>query len=233
MEVWLEMRSVLVRCQGIAVAFTVTSGGGTPTGNVTVTDGAAICNGTVAAGTCTLTPTTAGNKTLTATYGGDANFAGSASAGVDHTVNVANTTTTVTADAPDPSTVGQLYTVSYSVVANAPGSGTATGSVTVSDGTVTCVATVAAGSCSLTPTTAGAKTLTATYAGDGTFAGSSSAGTAHTVTAAGTTTTITAHTPNPSAVGQAVSFAFTVVANAPGGGNPAGSGTARDGTQNS
>src|SRR3989449_8410095 len=35
--------------QGIAVAFTVTSGGGTPTGSVTVTDGAATCNGTVAA----------------------------------------------------------------------------------------------------------------------------------------------------------------------------------------
>ncbi len=67
--------------QGVAVAFTVTSNGGTPTGNVTVSDGAATCSGTVAAGTCTLTPTTAGSKTLTATYGGDANFAGSTSAG--------------------------------------------------------------------------------------------------------------------------------------------------------
>src|SRR3989449_9774309 len=135
--------------QGIAVAFTVTSSGGTPTGNVSVSDGTANCTGTVATGTCTLTPATAGNKTLTATYGGDANFAGSASTGVDHTVNAANTTTTITADAPDPSTVGQLYTVSYSVVVSAPGSGTATGSVTVSDGTVTCVGTVAGGSCSL------------------------------------------------------------------------------------
>src|SRR3989449_10661912 len=71
--------------QGIAVAFTVTSGGGTPTGNVTVTDGAATCTGTVAAGTCTLTPTSAGGKTLTATYGGDPDFAGSTSAGGGHT----------------------------------------------------------------------------------------------------------------------------------------------------
>src|SRR3989449_6542210 len=63
--------------QGIAVAFTVTSGGGTPTGNVTVTDGAATCNGTVAAGTCTLKPATAESKTRTATYGGVANFDGS------------------------------------------------------------------------------------------------------------------------------------------------------------
>src|SRR5258705_4751504 len=46
-------------------------------------------------------------------------------------------------------------------------------SVTVSDGTVNCVGTVAAGSCALTPTTAGAKTLTATYGGDATFNGRS------------------------------------------------------------
>src|SRR5207245_5759081 len=68
--------------QAVAVTFTVTSSGGTPTGNVTVSDGAATCTGTVAAGTCNLTPTTAGAKTLTATYGGDANFGGSTSAGV-------------------------------------------------------------------------------------------------------------------------------------------------------
>src|SRR2546422_2232871 len=145
MEVWLEMRSVLVRCQGIAVAFTVTSGGGTPTGNVTVTDGAAICNGTVAAGTCTLTPTTAGNKTLTATYAGDANFAGSTSAGASHTVNAAGTTTTITAHTPNPSAVGQAVSFTFTVVANAPGSGTPSGNVTVSDGTQSCSASVAAG----------------------------------------------------------------------------------------
>src|SRR2546422_1848669 len=38
---------------------------------------------------CTLTPTSSGSKTLTATYGGDANFAGSTSVGVSHTVNAA------------------------------------------------------------------------------------------------------------------------------------------------
>src|SRR5207247_10717654 len=103
--------------------------------------------------------------------------------------------------------------------------------VTVSDGTAQCSGTVAAGTCTLTPTTAGRKTLTATYAGDGTFAGSTSAGAAHTVNAAGTTTTITAHTPNPSAVGQAVSFTFTVTATAPGSGTPAGTVTVSDGTQ--
>src|SRR5206468_6874895 len=93
--------------QGIAVAFTVTSGGGTPTGNVTVSDGTESCSATVAAGTCPLTPTSSGSKTLTATYGGDANFAGSTSAGASHTVNAAGTTTAITAHTPDPSAVGQ------------------------------------------------------------------------------------------------------------------------------
>src|SRR5207302_7275394 len=87
--------------QGIAVAFTVTSGGGTPTGNVTVSDGTANCTGTVVAGNCTLTPTSAGAKSLVATYAGDANFAGSTSAGASHTVNAAGTTTTTTGHTPD------------------------------------------------------------------------------------------------------------------------------------
>src|SRR3989449_604286 len=170
MEVWLEMRSVLVRCQGIAVAFTVTSGGGTPTGNVSVTDGAAICNGTVAAGTCTLTPTTAGNKTLTATYGGDANFAGSTSAGASHTVTASGTTTTITGHTPDPSAVGQAVSFTFTVTANAPGSGTPTGTVTVSDGTQNCSASVATGSCSIAFSSAGGHSVTASYPGDGNFA---------------------------------------------------------------
>src|SRR2546429_416347 len=87
--------------------------------------------------------------------------------------------------------------------------GTPSGTVTVSDGTEQCVGTVAAGSCTLTPTSAGAKTLTATYAGNANFTGSTSTGVSQAVNAASTTTTITAHTPNPSAVGQAVSFTFT------------------------
>src|SRR5207253_4638230 len=110
--------------RGMAVASTVTSSGGTPTGSVTVTDGAATCNGTVAAGTCTLTPTTAGNKTLTATYGGDANFAGSTSVGVSHTVNAAATTTAITGQTPNASAVGQAVSFRFTVSASAPGSGT-------------------------------------------------------------------------------------------------------------
>ena len=90
-------------------------------------------------------------------------------------VHKADTTTTITADDPDPSLVGQAVTFKYSVTVNAPGSGTPTGNVTVTDGTRSCTGTVAAGQCTITFTTAGAKTLTATYAGDATFNASTSA----------------------------------------------------------
>src|SRR5437762_12813248 len=91
-----------------------------------------VCSSDLAS--CTLTPATAGSKTLTATYGGDANFAGSTSAGASHTVNAAGTTTAITAHTPDPSAVGQAVNFTFTVVANAPGSGTPTGTLTVSSG---------------------------------------------------------------------------------------------------
>ncbi len=53
---------------------------------MTVSDGVDSCTGTVAAGTCTITLTTSGSRTLTATYAGDSNFNGSTSAGEPHSV---------------------------------------------------------------------------------------------------------------------------------------------------
>ncbi len=203
--------------QGISVSFSVTSAGGTPTGSVTVSDGAgATCNNLVSAGSCTLTPATAGAKSLVATYAGDGNFGGSISPAVGHTVNTAATTTAITADTPDPSTVNTAYTVSFAVAVTAPGAGTPTGNVTVSDGTDSCVAAASAGSCALTSTTVGAKTLVATYAGDANFAGSVSAGAAHTVNLIGTTTTITGVNPATIVLGQAVTVSFTVSGGATG-----------------
>ncbi|KPV52300.1 hypothetical protein SE17_16325, partial [Kouleothrix aurantiaca] len=106
-------------------------------------------------------------------------------------VNKASTSTGITADTPDPSVPGQAVTVNYSVSASAPGAGTPTGNVTVSDGVNSCTATVAAGTCSITLSTVGARTLTATYAGDANFSGSTSAGAAHTVAAPTPTATNT------------------------------------------
>ena len=221
--------------QSVAVTFTVSvtaPGAGTPTGNVTVTDGADSCTGTVAAGACSLALSTVGARTLTATYAGDAGFTGSSSGGAPHSVVAAATTTTITNAAglsSTPSVVGQAVTVVFSVAPNPPAGGTPTGSVTVSDGVSSCTATVVAGSCSVTLVTTGARTLTATYAGDSTFGGSSSVGTAHTVNMAATTMAIVSALPDPSAAGQPVTVTFTVTVNAPGSGTPTGSVAVSDG----
>jgi hypothetical protein len=165
--------------QSYTVSGTITvnaPGSGTPTGTVDVTGGSS-CTATVGAGgtwSCAVTSTAAGAKTLLATYNGDTNFNGSTDTEA-HQVDKADTTTTILSDNPDPSLVGQTYTVSGTVTVNAPGAGIPTGSVTVSGGSG-CVATVAATgtwSCAMTSTTPGAKTLLATYGGDGNFNGSS------------------------------------------------------------
>ena len=142
----------------------------------------------------------------------------------------ATTATAITSDAPDPSNVGQAYTVQWSVTVSAPGAGTPTGNVTVSDGTVSCSAAVAAGSCVLTSTTSGVKTLTATYAGDTNFA--TSAGTTdHIVNVAAPTATVVARTAgsSPSVFGESVTFTATVSS---GLGTPTGTVQFKDGAAN-
>ncbi len=128
------------------------------------------------------------NGTATANFTGTSPGAGSANAAVENgtatatlTINQAGTATFITAESADPSTQGQPFTVFYAVTVNAPGAGTPTGNVTVSDGVDSCVGTVAAGQCNLTLSTAGERTLTATYAGDANFSGSVSPGEPHTV----------------------------------------------------
>src|SRR6185295_14113539 len=135
-------------------------GSGTPTGTVTVSDGTQSCSASVAVGSCSIAFSSTGGRTVTASYPGDGNFASSTSAAVSQTVGAASTTTAITTHTPNPSVVGQGIAVTFTVTS---GGGTPTGNVTVSDGTESCSASVAAGSCTLTPATAGSKTLTATY----------------------------------------------------------------------
>ena len=202
-------------------------GAGVLTGDVTVSDGSQSCTADWAAGSCSLTATTAGAKTLTATYAGDGNFLGS-SATTPHTVDQAATTTTVATIVPSETAVGVAYPVNYSVLVTLPGSGSPTGNVTVSDGTDSCTGTVAAGTCLLTSTTVGAKTVTATYAEaeDSNFQGSSgSAGhqvgqatgslmVADKSAAYGSTVTLEA-TLTPAVAGKSVSFTVAGVSAGP------------------
>ncbi|MBI5822733.1 MAG: Ig-like domain repeat protein [Chloroflexi bacterium] len=146
---------------GETVAVTVTvSGGATPTGTVDITGADTNCSITLAGGTgsCNVTFTSVGPKTLTATYNPDA--AHSASSDTEpHTVNQATSTVTVTCPAaPQP----------YTGAAQTP----CTASYSTSDGL----------NGSLTPTysnntNVGTATANATYAGDANHAGNSNSGT--------------------------------------------------------
>ncbi len=136
---------------------------------------------------------------------------GGSSTAVNFVVNKDATTTTITNAAAlgTASNVGQAYPVTFTVVANAPGSGTPTGTVTVSDGSVTCTASVATGNCSLTSLTVGTKTITASYPGDSNYVASVSGGVSHVVNIGSSSTALTSNA-NPSVNGQPVTFTATV-----------------------
>ena len=166
---------------GQPVTFTATMaapGAGTPSGTVSfsVGTGAPIAATVDASGiaSCTSSALPVGTHTISAAYGGDARFApASATLAGGQTVNKAATTTAIAGHSPEPSDAGVAVTVAFSVAAVAPGSGAPMGSVTVSDGVASCTGTVAQGRCALTLSTQGDRMLTATYAGDGSFLGSS------------------------------------------------------------
>jgi hypothetical protein len=73
----------------------------------------------------------AGSHSITASYAGNSNFAGSTSAALTETVNKANTTTAISTQSPNPSVAGQPVAVNFTVTPVAPGSGTPTGNVTI------------------------------------------------------------------------------------------------------
>lgn len=168
---------------------------GTPTGNVNVDDGNGnTCTVILAAGngSCQLNNTPVGGATITATYVGDSNFTGSSDTEA-HTVQQAPTTTTITADTPDPSVFGFAYTVDVTVAST---NGTPTGTVTVDDGAGNmCNINLVAGmgSCMINNTPVGLATLTATYNGDVNFSTSNDTE-PHTVNATMGTITIVKNT---------------------------------------
>ena len=163
-------------------------------------------------------------------------------AGSTQTVSLSGTAgksgsvTTITANTPNPSIVGLPVMVSFTVVARAPGIGTPTGMVTITDGTDSCTGTLTQGdgSCSITfsfapPGGPGVKSLSATYSGDADFSISTAVG-SQTVIKANTSTTITSNTPNPFPVGLPITVSFAVAPNSPAVGIPTSTVTVSDGT---
>src|SRR5262249_36034193 len=179
----------------------------------------------------TTTFAAAGSHAITAVYNGNATLQASTSQPLTEQVNAPATTqatTTTIGSSALFAVFGQPVTLRASVASAA---GTPTGTVTFLDGnTVLGTAQVnAAGQAALTVSLGvGNHALTASFAGTGTFANSTSAALAQTVNRAATALAL-ASSLNPAAPGQAVTFTATVAAVAPGAGTPTGTVTFRDG----
>jgi len=207
-------------------------GTGTPTGSVTFMAGSTtLGTAQLIAGIATF-PTSSlavGTPSITAVYGGDADFTASTSASVNQEVDQASTSTTLSSS-PEPSYLGESVTFTASVAAVSPGAGTPTGSVTFMDGktelgTMDLHSSIATFSAS--GLTVGTHSITAVYSGNADFIASTSSPSQQLV---GGTTTALSSSPDPSTFGQSVTFTATVSAIAAGGGVPTGSVIFMDGT---
>ena len=226
--------SVNPSVSGESVTFTATvsadaPSSATPVGSVEFFDGVTSLGAPVAldsSGQAQLSTSTlaVGSHDITAVFTDSGDFDGSTSPVLTQTVNLASTTTTVTGSTPDPSVVGQDYSVSVGVVAVAPGTGVPTGTVHVSDSDGNgCDVTLGggSGSCMLPSDSAGSKTLDAHYQGDASFDTSDATAATHEVDAAATTTVVASNL-NPSVFGQDVTFTATVSADSPSTATPVG-----------
>jgi len=196
-----------------------TSGSANPSGSVTFTD-----NGTTSLGTSSLS-TTAGVTTasilvttlpvgtdlISASYGGGSGFGASATTtSASVTVSQSPTTLGLLSNV-NPSTFGQSVTFTATVF---PGTGSGeTGIVTFFDqGNPVGTGSVSNGQATLTTSslTVGTHPVTATYAGDTNFVGSSTTTTISQVVNKAPTSLSLGSSLNPSASGQSVTFTATV-----------------------
>ena len=218
---------------GQAVTFTATvkpaAGSGTPTGTVTFNDGAAtLGTGTLSGGTATLTTSAlaGGAHSITAVYGGDANFAGSMSA-LTQTVNKAASSTAVVSSN---SASNRGAPVAFTATVTSSATSTPTGTVTFKDGTATLgTGTLSGGTATFTTSVlgAGAHSITAIYGGDASFTISTSPVLMQTINSTASTSSVVASSNNPSMIGTAVTLTATVTS--PVTGPPTGTVTFQDG----
>lgn len=185
------------------------SGAGTPTGFITFKDGATVLGSSTLDGTGTATFTAnllpVGSHTFTAAYSGDLSRSPSTSTAVPHTVTkVATTVALVSSSNPSPLTFGVTFTAT--VTGSAPGTAPS-GTVTFKDGATvlgaTTLTTGAVATFTTSTLTAGAHTITASYAGDNRFSSADSSPLTQTVSANAAAITLTS-APNPSITGGSV-----------------------------
>jgi len=182
--------------QGVTLTVSVQSvapATGMPTGTVSFFDGSTILASGVAlnaSGQASLTTSSLapGTHSITASYIGDVNFAGSVSPSIGQVVTKGQTIAILESSL-NSSAFGQGVTLTVTVQAVAPAAGIPTGTVTILDGSTILASGVsldANGHASFATSSLamGANSLTASYAGDADFAGSSSGGVNDTVISA-------------------------------------------------
>jgi len=200
---------------GQSVTFTASVSGLiiTPTGTVTFMDGATILgtgslNGSGQA-TFNTNALAAGNHSITAIFGGDLVYAGSASSVLTQSVNQ-NSSTVSVASSLNPSNLTQGIT--FTAIVTSSG-GIPTGIVNFKDGSTALGTGTLDGAGRATFTTSlllpGSHSITAAYAGDSGFAASTSSVLIQVVNLLPSVTTVSS-SGNPSAVGQTVTFTATV-----------------------
>ncbi len=160
------------------VTVTVSSGAGTPGGNVSLTvDGGAPLTQALSAGstTFTLTSPNAGDHSLNAAYAAQGNFDASVASGTLH-VDPASTTTALSSDQ-NPADPGALVTFTAIVTVVSPGAGVPNGIVEFFDGGDSLgTQALVGGSASLSTSTLvlGTHSITVVYGGTPDFIGSTS-----------------------------------------------------------
>ncbi len=191
-------------------------------------------NGTTSLGTATITGGMAtltiaslplGTASITAVYSGNTNYSGATSTALSQVVNVTPLTTSMTAlsVSPNPATFSQ--SVNFTATVTPAG---ATGTVVFQQGgTILATVPIVGGVATFTTSMfgVGSQSITATYSGDSTFAGSSSTAVTESVTAAATVTVLTPGE-NPASISP-VDVTATVTSAA---GTPTGTVTFLDGT---
>jgi hypothetical protein len=207
--------------QSVTLTATLTSGNAAPTGSVVFMDGvtslgnATLTPGSGLSSTATINTTTlpVGTDSITVVYAATANFGASTSPAFNQVVNSPGSTATV-ASSLNPSNSGQSVTFTATISST---TGAPTGSVVFMNGATSLgsVALTPGGGLNSTATLAtsslpvGTSSITAVYAGNGSFGAVTSSALSQVVNGASTTATV-ASSLNPANAGQSVTFTATV-----------------------
>ncbi len=209
--------------QPVTLTATVAAGGGgAPTGTVSFLDGTATIGTASLAvvggndqAALTVSSLPEGTDSITAVYGGDANYPGSTSAVLVQLVNRPASATTL-ASSTNPSNFGDPVTFTATVSGlsgSPPPTGTVTfhefGTVTLGSATLAVVGGNDQATLTVSSLPGGPDSITAVYGGDGTYAGSTSAVLVQVVKRPPDTPTLSSSL-NPSLLGQPVTFTATV-----------------------